>query len=84
MTTPTITTPYAQNVTVEELRRDPAPKEADSVTLPDPSWVRGRCPLCGAPVVSNLYYVGGKGYILRWECWLSIGEYVSCSYRKVL
>jgi hypothetical protein len=51
---------------------------------PDPSWVRGRCPVCGDELVSNLYYLGGKGYLLRWECWASLGDDPTCSYRKVL
>jgi hypothetical protein len=51
---------------------------------PDPDWVRGRCPMCGEEVVSNCYYVGGKGYIIVWECWASLGETASCDYRRVL
>jgi hypothetical protein len=51
---------------------------------PDPAWVRGKCPCCGDAVVSNLYYVGGKGYLLRWECWSSLGDTPTCEYRKVL
>jgi hypothetical protein len=51
---------------------------------PDPQWVRGRCPECGDDLVSNLYYIGGKGYLLCWECWGSLGENPVCRYRKVL
>lgn len=51
---------------------------------PDPGWVRGRCPECGDDLISNLYYIGGKGYILCWECWGSLGENPQCRYRKVL
>lgn len=51
---------------------------------PDPAWVRGKCPLCGDVVISNLYYVGGRGYILRWECWSSLGQNPTCTYQKVL
>ena len=51
---------------------------------PDPDWVRGRCPMCGEEVVSNCYYVGGKGYIIVWECWASLGEGATCDYRRVL
>jgi hypothetical protein len=51
---------------------------------PDPDWVRGRCPLCGEEVVSNCYYVGGKGYIIVWECWGSLGDAATCDYRRVL
>ena len=51
---------------------------------PDPDWVRGRCPLCGEEVVSNCYYVGGKGYIIVWECWASLSDTATCDYRRVL
>jgi hypothetical protein len=51
---------------------------------PDPEWVRGRCPACGEEVVSNCYYIGGKGYILVWECWGSLGPDPRCDYRRVL
>jgi hypothetical protein len=51
---------------------------------PDPQWVRGRCPECGDDLVSNLYYIGGKGYLLVWECWSSLGGSPACRYRKVL
>ena len=51
---------------------------------PRPEWVRGTCPACGSPVVSNCYYVGGKGYKVLHECWQSLGEHPTCTYRKVL
>ncbi len=51
---------------------------------PRPEWVRGECPQCGAAVVSNCYYVGGRGYLVVWECWASLGEKPACAYRKVL
>lgn len=51
---------------------------------PDPQWIRGTCPECGDDLVSNLYYVGGKGYLLVWECWSGLGERPSCCYRRVL
>ena len=51
---------------------------------PDPDWVRGRCPMCGEEVVSNCYYIGGKGDILVWECWASLGPEPRCDYRRVL
>jgi hypothetical protein len=56
------------------------------VERPDPEWVRGICPCCGAVVVSNCYYVGGRGYVIVWECWLSLGEPAerTCAYRRVL
>lgn len=55
---------------------------------PDPDWVRGQCPCCGAPIVSNAYYVAGcngKGaMIIVWECWQSLGESPTCTFRRVL
>ena len=51
---------------------------------PDPAWVRGRCPECGDELVSHLYYVHGKGYLIQWECWASQGEEPSCGYKIVL
>ena len=66
---------------VEKAAPHPAATETGR---PDPAWVRGRCPECGDDLVSNLYYIGGKGYLVRWECWSSIQENPTCSYRKVL
>jgi hypothetical protein len=51
---------------------------------PDPEWVRGRCPMCGEDVVSNAYYVAGKGYLIIWECWASLEDEPRCDYRRVL
>lgn len=51
---------------------------------PDPDWVRGKCPHCGGLLVSNAYYISGKGYYIAWECWNSLGEAKSCDYRRVL
>jgi hypothetical protein len=51
---------------------------------PDPKWVRGKCPECGDDLVSNLYYIGGKGYLIVWECWGSLNEDPRCTYRRVL
>jgi hypothetical protein len=51
---------------------------------PNEEWVRGRCPECGDDLVSNFYYIGGKGYLLVWECWDSLREDPQCSYRRVL
>jgi hypothetical protein len=70
----------------------PEPTEAPTVHTPlntpdgrpDPKWVRGRCPECGEELVSNMYYIGGKGYLLVWECWSSLGEQPQCCYRRVL
>ncbi len=51
---------------------------------PRPEWVRGVCPACGETLVSNCYYVGGKGYLCLHECWASLGANPTCTYRKVL
>jgi hypothetical protein len=51
---------------------------------PDSSWVRGDCPECGAPVVSNAYWQGGRGYVILWECWEALGEAPTCAYRREL
>lgn len=61
-----------------------APEQIPSHGRPDPEWVRGRCPMCGEDVVSNCYYVAGKGYLIIWECWSSLGEVPTCEYRQVL
>ncbi len=51
---------------------------------PRPDWVRGVCPQCGSELVSNCYYVGGRGSLCLYECWQSLSENPSCSYRKVI
>jgi hypothetical protein len=53
---------------------------------PDPEWVRGTCPLCEGPVVSNLYWKGGIGYQIWWQCWNSLDEEGprTCTYQRVL
>ena len=51
---------------------------------PRAEWVRGTCPQCGEELVSNCYYVGGKGYLVTWDCWASLGKEPTCNYRKVL
>ena len=51
---------------------------------PRPEWIRGVCPQCGDPLVSNCYYVGGKGYLCIYECWASLGDNPACGYRKIL
>jgi hypothetical protein len=51
---------------------------------PDPKWQRGFCPDCGEVLVSNMYYIGGKGFLLVWECWASLSKTPTCAYRRVL
>lgn len=58
---------------------------AEDRPRPDEAWIRGSCPACGDVVVSNTYYVGGKGYVIVWECWASLQwPDATCDYRKVL
>jgi hypothetical protein len=52
---------------------------------PDPDWLCDYpCPLCNGDVVSNCYYVGGKGYVIAHECWAGLGPQPTCNWRKVL
>ncbi len=51
---------------------------------PDPDWIRGVCPRCGEALVSNTYYVSGRGYLVVWECWGSHREQPTCDYRRPL
>jgi hypothetical protein len=59
-------------------------KPAVRAERPKADWVRGVCPECGETLVSNRYYVGGWGYQIVWECWQSLGEAPTCTYRRVL
>ena len=54
------------------------------LTRPRPEWVRGICPQCGDSLVANCYYVGGRGYIVCWECWSSLGDAPNCGYRRII
>lgn len=69
------------NAAVESVRQAYDGPASDQ---PRPEWVRGVCPACGAPVVSNCYYVGGQGFLVIWECWKSLSSSAICNYRKVL
>lgn len=52
---------------------------------PEPEWIRGWCPKCGrAELVSNIYYVAGRGYLVLWECWDAVQGAATCDYRRVL
>lgn len=79
------TYPYDAPIFVDDEETE---SETESLLLPNgrpkPSAVRGRCPECGEDLVSNLYYIGGQGYLMVWECWGSLGENAECSYRRVL
>ena len=59
-------------------------EQSARVERPDPEWVRGICPRCGAELVSKCYYVSGRGYLVVWECWASTGDDPGCDYRRVL
>lgn len=56
----------------------------DRVERPEPEWVRGACPRCGEDLVSNCYYVAGRGYLVLWECWGALADEPTCDYRRVL
>ena len=56
----------------------------DDGLLPHPDYVRGQCPQCGDVLVSQVYYIGGRGYLVVWDCWASLGNAPCCTYRKVL
>jgi hypothetical protein len=51
---------------------------------PRSEWIRGKCPKCGDDLISNAYYVGGRGYKIIWQCWASLGETPTCDYQHVL
>lgn len=51
---------------------------------PNPEWIRGTCPLCANYLVSHLYYVAQKGYLVIWECWGTHAAPPTCDYKKVL
>lgn len=52
--------------------------------LPKPEWVRDVCPDCGGDVIANCYYVGSLGFMVIWECWLSLLDRDLCDYRRIL
>ncbi len=51
---------------------------------PRAELIRGKCPECGDHLVSNCYYVWTRGYVITWECWSSLAEKPTCSYRKLI
>ena len=51
---------------------------------PDTKFIRGTCPECGEPLVSNCLYTDGKGYLIVWECWGMLKDKQSCSYKRIL
>ncbi len=51
---------------------------------PKSHWICGECPQCAAPLVANMYYVGGRGFLYVHECWRSLDAAPTCLYRKVL
>ena len=51
----------------------------------DPEWVRGNCEACETGVlVSNLYYIAGKGFLMVWECTNRLTDPPTCDHRRVL
>lgn len=65
-------------VTLDEAER----KQLEAAKLSDPGWIRGTCPVCGGGLLSNLYYVKGRGYLMIWECESSLSERPACNYRR--
>ncbi len=61
-----------------------APARVRTDDRPDPKQVRGKCPKCGGVLVSNCRYIQGKGYLIAWECWESLRDEPTCTYRRVL
>jgi hypothetical protein len=59
-------------------------RAGEAAAKPDPEWIRGVCPKCGAELVSNSYYVAGRGYLVIWECWSAVSDEPTCDYRRVL
>lgn len=51
---------------------------------PDDIFSRGACPKCGHVLISNLYWVEGKGYLFLWECWNALQPVTTCDYRRTL
>lgn len=51
---------------------------------PKPELIRGTCPSCGGHLVSSHYYVDGQGYVISWDCWSSLAERPTCSYRHMI
>lgn len=51
---------------------------------PDPEWVRGTCPKCGAEVISTAIYVKPKGYVIIWICWNALADSPTCNYTRTL
>lgn len=49
-----------------------------------PHMRRGRCPHCGEWLYAALYYMGGRGYLMAWECEGNFGDPATCNYRRVL
>jgi hypothetical protein len=57
-------------------------KQLQAVKLSDPKWIRGVCPQCGGGLLSNLYYIEGRGYLMVMECAESLSERPACNYRR--
>lgn len=55
--------------------------------LTDEETIRGKCPQCGSPVRSKLYYVSGRGYFTAWICDNAspvLPDDPVCDYRRIL
>ena len=51
---------------------------------PDADMIRAACPVCGSDIVSQVFYVQGRGYVIFWICWEFLQEVPSCDYRRAL
>lgn len=49
---------------------------------PDPATVRGLCPICAAPVISECREVG-EGFRVTWRCWRGIQTGEPCFEREL-
>jgi DNA-directed RNA polymerase subunit M/transcription elongation factor TFIIS len=86
-----VTKPEKRIITDEKLKRwaqiDEEVKQNiqnEQPTEPAESQIRGKCPECGDHLVSNLYYIAGEGYLIKWECWGGTSRGTNCKYSRVL
>lgn len=52
--------------------------------IPDPEWIRGTCPECGSPLVSDMVFIAGKGYFCVWSCWNVRLAEPTCTFGRTL
>jgi hypothetical protein len=62
-------------------------KPVAAASLEDEETLRGKCPLCQAPVRSRLVYVAGRGTYVLWRCDNSsptLADDPTCDFMQVL